>query len=151
MSRQSQLRFSTDRADAVAAIASIDSGRGWCNVVAVVTDDVPDLKVNFFGLWANRGAAMASYVSSPPLRGEPQPGSLGVLHSRGRLGLELINSLLGSESFKVLQDHSQRGLLLEIPPDTAPGSILEVMCTFSSALCDYEMTGSWRLDLYTRS
>ncbi len=150
MSLRSQLRFSSDRTEAIEAIESIASGRGWCNVVPDVVDDVPDLKVNFFGLWANQGASMASFITSPPRHGEPQPSSLGVLHSRGRLGIERITSLLGGAPFKVQQDHSQRGLLLEVPAGTPAGRVLDVMCTMTASLCDYEMTGNWRLDLYVR-
>ena len=151
MTLRRQLQFSTDRLEPREAITSIEDGRGWCNVVANVAEDVPDLKVNFFGLWANRGAAMATYVSTPPEKGNVQPGSLGVLHSRGRLGQELITSLLGHERFRVVQDHSQRGLLLEIPYATPAEDILDALCSFSSALCDYEWLGTWRLDLHVRS
>jgi len=150
VSVRSQLRFSSDRTEAVRAIESIASGRGWCNVVPEVVDDVPDLKVNFFGLWANQGAAMASFISSPSRHDEPQPGSLGVLHSRGRLGNERITSLLAGAPFTLQQDHPQRGLLLAVPAGTSAAQVLDVMCTMTASLCDFEMTGNWRLDLYTR-
>lgn len=150
MSARSQLHFSSDRAEAIEAIESIAAGRGWCNVVADVVDDVPDLKVNIFGLWVNRGAAVASFVSFPPRDGVAQPSTLGVLHSRGRLGIERINSLLAGAPFAVQQDHSQRGLLLSVPPLTPAAQVLDVMCTMTTALCDFETIGSWRLDLYTR-
>jgi hypothetical protein len=150
VSTRSELQFSDERGDAIRAVESIASGRGWCNVVPGVVDDVADLKVNVFGLWVNKGVAVASLVTSAPRHGEALASSLGVLHSRGRLSAERITMLLGGAPYSVRQNHSQRGLLLDVPADTPAAKVLEVMCTFTSSLCDYEMTGSWRLDLYLR-
>jgi len=150
VSTRSQLQFSTDLTRAVRAIDSIGSGRGWSNVVPEVTEDVEELKVSTFGLWMNHGVAVASFVTSPPRNGQAQPSSLGLLHARGRLGQKRIASLLGGAPFTVRQDHSQRGLLLEVPSDTSAAQVLDVMCALTASLCDYEMTGIWRLDLYVR-
>ena len=73
MSVRSELHFSSDRDGPVAAIDSISSGAGWCNVIPDVVDDVPDLQVNFLGLWSNRGVAMASFITLPERHGEPKP------------------------------------------------------------------------------
>ena len=150
VSTRSQFQFSNDRVEALRAVESIASGRGWCNVVPRVVDDVQDLRINFTGLWVNQGVAKASFVTSPPRHGEAQPSSLGVLHSRGRLGNERITTLLGGAPFTVRQDHTQRGLLLEVPADTPAAQVLDVMCTTTASLCDFELTGDWRLDLYAR-
>ncbi len=150
MTTNSELSFGADRGEALAAVESIADGRGWCNVVPHVVDDVPDLKVNFTGLWVSRGVPKASFVTVAPRAGVPQPSSLGVLHSRGRLGGERIRGLLEGAPFVARQDHNQRGLLLEVPVGTSAQQVLEVMSNFTSSLCDYEMTGSWRLDLYVR-
>lgn len=150
MTTRSQFEFSNDRSQALRAVESIASGRGWCNVVPGVVDDVEELKVNTFGLWMNHGVTVASFVTSPPRHGEVQPSSLGVLHSRGRLGSEQITSLLGGAPFTLRQDHNHRGLLLEVPADSPAPQVLEVMCSMTTSLCDYEMTGNWRLDLFVR-
>lgn len=151
VSLDSQLHFTDDRAAAVRAVESIGAGRGWCNVVADLVDEVPDLRVNYFGLWVNSGAAVASFVTSPDREGVAQPSTLGLLHSRGRLGRDRIAALTGGAAFEVEQDHSQRGLILRVPPLTPASVVLDVMCTMSSSLCDFEMTGGWRLDLYRRA
>jgi hypothetical protein len=145
-----RVRFSDERDDAVAALSSISSGRGWCNVVAEVVDDVPDLTVNVFGLWVNQGAAVASFVTSAPRDGVAQPSTLGLLHSRGRLGKDRISALIGDAPFAVRQDHNARGLLLSVSPDAPAAQVLDVMCDLTSALCDYPTTGRWRLDLFVR-
>ena len=150
MSTRSQLQFSDERTEAIRFIESISSGKGWCNVVPGVVEDVADLKVNVFGLWVNKGVAVASFVTSAPRHGEVLPSSLGVLHSRGRLGADRITILLGGALFTVRQNHSQRGLLLDVPADASAAKVLDVMCSMTASLCDFEMTGSWRLDLYVR-
>lgn len=150
VSTRSQLEFSTERTRAVREIEAIGSGKGWCNVVPEVREDVEELKVSTFGLWMNHGVTVASFVTSPPRHGEAQPSSLGLLHARGRLGRERIASLLEGASFPVRQDHSHRGLLLEVPPETSSELVLDVMCTLTSSLCDYELTGIWRLDRFNR-
>jgi hypothetical protein len=145
-----ELHFSENRDEAVRSVESIASGLGWCNVIPDVDDDVPDLQVNFLGLWSNRGVVMASYITKPERNGQAQPSSLGVLHSRGRLGRERIAQLLGGAPFRTRQDHSQRGLVLDVPVGTPAKLVLDVMCSFTSSLCDYDMTGTWRLDTYRR-
>lgn len=151
MSVRTRLNFTDERAAALDAMTSISSGRGWCNVVADVDDDVPDLKVNVLGLWINRGAAVATLVTSPARDGAPQPSTLGVLHSRGRLGRERIATLVGDMSCSVLQDHNQRGLLLSVDPETSLTKVLDVMCIMSMSLCDFDTNGGWRLDLFVRA
>jgi hypothetical protein len=150
LNTRSQLRFSTDRADALRAIESVASGKGWCNVVPAVSEDVKDLTMNGFGLWVSKGVTVASLVTAPPRHGVDQPSSLGLLHTRGRLGRDRIISLLGNAPFKVRQDHNQRGLLLDVPAYTPAGPILDVICSLTAELCDYELTGYWRLDLFIR-
>ena len=150
MNTRSQMQFSNDRTEALRAVGSIASGRGWCNVVPRVVDDMPDLKINFTGLWVNQGVAKASFVTASPRHDEAQSSSLGVLHSRGRLGSARISALLGGAPFTVRQDHAQRGLLLVVPADTPAALVLDVMCTTTTSLCDFELTGDWRLDLFVR-
>ena len=138
-------QFSTNRSDAVDAVASSTEARGWCNVTPIVEEDVSDLKVNYFGLWVNRGVPVASFVSAPRRKGIAQPSSLGLLHSGGRLGIERIASLLCGAPFGVQQDHSQRGLLLNVEPDASAQLIVDVMCHLTEALCDYTFRGEWQL------
>jgi hypothetical protein len=147
---KSQIRFSHDRWEGVAAIEKIAAGQGWCNAVPIAVDDVPDLKVNLLGLWLNSGVPVASYVTVAPRNGVAQPSSLGLLHSRGKLGRERVRELLGGAPFVVRQDLKERGLLLEVPVGTEASLVLDTMCTLTETLCEYEMTGDWRLDLFVR-
>ena len=146
----SHFEFGDDRAQAIRSLESIDSGKGWCNVVPCVDEDIPDIKINFTGIWVKRGVDEASFVTSPPRNGLAQPSSLGVLHLRGRLGRERIATLLGDAPFILRQDHSQRGLLFDVPVGTPASQVLDVMCSMTTSLCDFEMTGNWRMDLYVR-
>jgi len=93
---------------------------------------------------------VASFVTHPSRHGEAPPSSLGLLHTRGRLGRERIAALLAGAPMRVRQDHNQRGLLLEVATDVPSSLVIDVMCTLTSSLCDYELTGAWRLDLFVR-
>jgi hypothetical protein len=146
------LEFSDDDAPAVEAIDHIADGRGWCNLTPEVeADDVDVLTPSVFSLRVKRGAPIASLVTSPPRKGERRPATLGILHTRGRLGKERIDTLLGGAGYTIRQDHNQRGLLLEVPPEATPSSVLEVMCSALTKLCDYDRTGTWRLDVFERA
>jgi hypothetical protein len=150
MTTRSELSISGDRSQATAAIESIGAGRGWCNVVPDVAVDVKDLAPNVFSLWAKQGAPVASLVTAAPKKGVAQASTLGILHTRGRLGAERVASLLNGAPFTTRQDHTQRGLLLVVPDDAPAAQILEVMCSATAALCDYELTGTWHLSLFVR-
>jgi hypothetical protein len=145
-----QFFFDTDRDEAIEAIHSIGAGRGWCNVVPRVANEVPDISVKFTGMWVSHGATEATFVTFAPRNGVTKPSSLGILHTRGRLGKERITMMLADAPFVLRQDHSQRGVLLDVPVDAPASQVLEVMCSMTETLCDYEMTGGWRFDLYER-
>jgi hypothetical protein len=145
-----QFFFDTDRGEAIDAIDAVASGRGWCNVVPRVADDVPDISVKFTGMWVSHGATEATFVTFAPKKGVVQPSTLGILHTRGRLGKDRITTMLNGAPFVIRQDHANRGVLLEVPADAPAAQVLDVMCSMTEALCDCEMTGGWRFDLYQR-
>jgi len=148
MSEPRVLTFSEDRGAAVAAIDGVGEGRGWCNVAPVVEEEVADMKVNYFGLRLNKGVTVASFVTAAPRRGIAQPSTLGVLHSRSRLGKDRIAAMLSGAPFVTKQDHNTRGLLLEVPVATTSSEVLTVMCSLTEALCDYDFTGRWTLSQF---
>jgi hypothetical protein len=148
MTTPTLITFSSERSAAVAAIEAVADGRGWCNLSPDVEEEVADMKVNYFGLRLNKGVDVASYVTAPPRRGVAQPSTLGVLHSRSRLGRERIMLMLGGAPFVIRQDHNTRGLLLDVPVDTPAEQVLTVMCTLTESLCDYEFKGSWTLSRF---
>jgi len=142
------ITFADDRDAAIAALDAVGAGRGWCNIVPNVEEEVPDMKVNYFGFRLNKGVTIASFVTTPERRGTIQPSTLGVLHSRSRLGTERIQQLLAGAPFTVRQDHNTRGLLLSVPADASSALVLRVMCSFTEALCDYNFTGRWTMSQY---
>lgn len=114
----------------------------------LVEEEVPDMKVNYFGLWLNKGVTVASYVTAPPRKGVAQPSTLGVLHSRSRLGVERVTLMLAGAPFTIKQDHNTRGLLLNVPHSSPPSQVLNAMCSLTEALCDYDFTGSWEMAVF---
>jgi hypothetical protein len=145
-----QLMFSNERHDAIECLDAVASGKGWCNVIPGVTEDMPDLKMSGFGLWVSQGVSVATLVTAPARQGLEQASSLGLLHTRGRLGRARITELLSGAPFVIRQDHNQRGLLFDVAAGTPTALILDVMCSMSAELCEYELTGSWRMDVFLR-
>jgi hypothetical protein len=146
------LEFTDDDHEAVVAIDGLGDGRGWCNLTPQIdADDVEVLSPSVFSLRTKQGAPVASFVTSPPKRGERRPSSLGVLHTRGRLGRERIAQLLGGAPFALRQDHQTRGLLFDVPPDATAATVLTTMCRLLEALCAYDRTGRWRMEIYERA
>jgi hypothetical protein len=148
MTTPTLITFSTERSAAIGAIDAVAEGRGWCNLSPDVEEEVADMKVNYFGLRLNKGVDVASYVTAPPRRGVAQPSTLGLLHSRSRLGRERILLMLGGAPFVIRQDHNTRGLLLEVPVDSPAEQVLTVMCTLTESLCDFQFKGSWTLSQF---
>jgi hypothetical protein len=147
-----QVDFTEELAEPLAALDAVAAGRGWCNLTPeIVADDVEVLSVNVFQLRAKRGAPVATFVTAPSRKGDPQPSTLGVLHTRGKLGMERIDRILDGAPFGVRQDHMQRGLLLEVPVETSSSLVLTSMRALLTALCDYEPTGRWRMDVFERA
>jgi len=40
---------------------------------------------------------------------------------------------------------------LEVPPETTSTTLLDVMRSVLSRLCDYDRTGKWRLEVFERA
>ena len=95
-------------------------------------------------------APVATLVTAAARQGVAQPSTLGVLHSRGRVGIEKINELLTGAPFVLRQNHRTRGLLFDVPVSAPSSQILGVMCAMTSAFCDYSVTGEYRLELFVR-
>ena len=152
MTSHRQLEFADEQAGAIEAIAGISGGRGWCNLTPEIdATDVEVLSVSVFSLRTKHGSPVATLVTSPPRKGVPRAGTLGVLHTRGRIGTQRIQSMLNGAAFPIRQDHTQRGLLLEVPGEAEPATVLGVMTSLLAGLCEYRRTGNWRLDVFERS
>lgn len=151
MTRHRIIEFQDEPHEAIESLEAIGEGRGWCNLTPEVRpDDVVVLAPSVFSLRTRRGAPVATYVTEPPRRGTVPPATVGVLHTRGRLGTEQIHKLLDGVPLRVRQDHQARGLLLEVPPEVPAATVLATMRRLLEELCDYDRTGKWRLEVYER-
>lgn len=148
MSTPTSLVLTEDRGPVLAELASIAGGVGWCNVSPRVVEDVDPVRVNVFGLWANRGTPIATYLTNAPKKGEPVASTIGVLHTRGRLKPDYLRDLVAGTPLRVVQNHAQRGLLLEAPADLDVGVVLDVMCRAARELCEHTLAGGFVVTLY---
>jgi hypothetical protein len=139
-----------DRGPVLAELSSIGEGMGWCNLSPRVVEDVNPVRVNVFGLWANRGTPLATFLTYAPHRDEAVPSTLGVLHTRGRLTPDYVRGLIGDSPLRVVQNHPQRGLLLEAPVDVDVGVVLDVMCRAVRDLCEYTLVEGFVVTVFHR-
>ncbi|HEV2427176.1 MAG TPA: hypothetical protein VGS61_03015 [Acidimicrobiales bacterium] len=150
MTSSTRLFIGEDRDPAIDEVASIGGGRGWCNLSPRVVEDVSPVRVNVFGLWANRGTPIATYLTNAPRAGEAVPSTIGVLHTRGRLPADYVTSLIADSPLRVAQNHTQRGLLLEAPADVDPSIVLDRMCRVVRDLCEYTLAEGFFLEVFRR-
>ncbi len=148
MSTRTSLVLNDERGPVLAELASVGSGAGWCNLSPRVVEDVEPIRVNVFGLWANRGTPVATYLTNAPRKGEPAPSTIGVLHTRGRLKADYLRDLVAGTPLRVVQNHAQRGLLLEAPVDLDVGVVLDVMCRAARELCQHTLAGGYVVTLF---
>ncbi len=125
---------------------------GWVNLLPGIADDrIPEPRAHgplasLFG--SNRsGVTMATWM--PPSHRRPGACTVGLMHPPGRAVPALRQA--GApvpEGWRVRQDHVRRGLLLEVPADVAPATVVAWAVAAGTALCTEEMTGRWRADVY---
>jgi len=134
-----------------AALRSLEVVEGWINVTPGVPSDqvIEDASV-FSWLLGSRqiSAPMATWMPAPP--GSRGAGTLGILHSRGRLHREGIASLVSiPSSWRNLQDHARRGLLFEVL-ETTPTQMAEVMVAAVEELATVSTTGRYLAEVFRR-
>jgi len=82
------ITFSDDRRPHSRPSARLATDEGGVNVSPNVEEEVPDMKVNYFGLRVNKGVTVATFVTTASLTGASRSlPPLGALHSRSRLAV----------------------------------------------------------------
>jgi hypothetical protein len=137
----------------IAILTDVDRRDGWVNLTPGVPADI-DLDedrslVSFLAGSSRVEAPLATWM--PAQRGSGKPGTLGVLHRRGRLhraGLAGLASI--PSSWRCRQDHARRGLLFEVV-STTPSELAETMVAVVEELTTLPTTGRYLAELFTRS
>lgn len=137
-------------------MADLAGGSGWLTLDPAIDERFPPPEQSLFGrLISGRGPAVprANWVPADLDRRRPEPVSVGILHGTGAKAVErLAGKEVGvPDRWRVVNDHSKRGLVLWVPIDIAHEEVLRWTCRASRALTRIPLTGRWRAAVHRRS
>ncbi|HEX4903507.1 MAG TPA: hypothetical protein VFV42_11895 [Acidimicrobiales bacterium] len=150
------LEFDPDAAGAVlAAMAGLADGGGWLTLDPAIDERFPAPEQSTFGrLVSGRGPAVprATWVPADTTRRRPEPVSVGILHATGAGATARLEEkgCPVPERWRVVSDHSKRGLVAWVPIDVPHADVLTWTLAASRALTRIPLTGRWRAAVHRR-
>lgn len=144
--------FASTRDAVVARMAELAADRsGWANFVPGIPDDVYVPRQGFLRFFGARGpeALMATWV---PGEQGAEPTTVGVQHAAGhRMVPALAEAGLAlPDGWRVLQDHSWRGLVVAVPDDADLDHLVGWLLAATEQAATFPLTGSWKAAFYSR-
>lgn len=135
--------------EVVAAMTELAGGGGWLTIDPAIDERFPPPTPSLFGrLVSGRGPAVprATWVPADVDRRRPEPVSVGILHGTGAdaVGRLAEKQIAVPERWRVVNDHSKRGLVLWVPIDIDHLEVLRWTCSASRALTRIPLAGGWR-------
>lgn len=145
-----------DREGVVERIRTIAADRsGWVNFVPGVPDDVPVPRQGLLRFFGARGpeALMATWVPGEVKRDVAEPTTVGIQHAAGhRVRADLAAAGLPvPDGWRVLQDHSWRGLVVVVPDGADPDEVVGWLLAATEEVATFPLTGRWTAVFYSRS
>jgi hypothetical protein len=150
------LEFDPEAPDEVLAVmADLAGGTGWLTLDPAIDDRFPAPEQTTFGrLVSGRGPAVprATWVPADVERRRPEPMSVGILHGTGAdaVGRLAEKGIDLPDRWRVVADHSKRGLVAWVPIDIPLDQVLAWTLTASRALTRVPLTGRWRAAVHRR-
>jgi len=150
------IEFEPDAPEAVLAVMrELEGGGGWLTLDPAIDERFPPPTQSTLGrLVSGRGPVVprATWVPADTNRRRPEPVSVGILHATGAKAVERLadNDIVIPERWKIVADHSKRGLVAWVPIDIAHADVLAWTLTASRALTRIPLTGRWRAAVHRR-
>lgn len=150
------VEFDTGDEDAVVRIMDeLADGSGWLTVDPAIDERFPPPTQTAFGrLLSGRGPAVprGTWVPADVDRRRPEPVSVGILHGTGSKAVERLadKGVTVPERWRVVNDHSKRGVVLYVPIDVLHADVLRWTCAATRALTRIPLTGRWRVAVHRR-
>lgn len=153
------LEFDPEAADAVLAVmaelAASPGGSGWLTLDPAIDERFPPPEQSTLGrLVSGRGPAVprATWVPADVDRRRPEPVSVGILHATGAGATERLveKGCPVPERWRVVNDHSKRGLVAWVPVDVPNDEVLSWTLAAALALTRIPLTGRWRAAVHRR-
>lgn len=144
-----------DPGEVLAAMADLAGGAGWLTLDPAIDDRFPAPEQNLFGkIVSGRGPAVprATWVPADVERRRPEPMSIGILHGTGADAIARLaeKDIVLPDRWRVVADHSKRGLVAWVPIDIPLDQVLAWTLTASRALTRVPLTGRWRAAVHRR-
>lgn len=153
------VEFEPDEPGAVLAVmaelAAVPAGGGWLTLDPAIDERFPPPDQSTFGrLVSGRGPVVprVSWVPADTARRSPEPVSVGILHATGA-GAATRLAEKGTpvpERWRVVADHSKRGLVAWVPVDVPHAEVLAWVLVAGRALTRIPLTGRWRAAVHRR-
>lgn len=136
-------------------MAELSDGSGWLTLDPAIDERFPPPVPSVLGrLVSGRGPAVprATWVPAQMNRRRPEPVSVGILHGTGANAVERLadKELALPERWRVVADHSKRGLVAWVPIDIPHGEVLAWTLAAARALTRIPLTGRWRAAVHRR-
>jgi len=132
------------------------AGAGWINLEpGYDSEDAPPPRSLLGQAFSARGPDIPLCTWVPPQarrRGWTEPATVGVHHGAGAKAVEKLRArgVDVPAGWRVMQDHSRRGLVLAVPDDAGatPAAIVEWLIEAGTALCPIQLSGWWRAAIH---
>lgn len=144
------LEFDPDAPEAVLEVmAELADGNGWITLDPAIDERFPPPTQSVLGrLVSGRGPAVprATWVPADTRRRRPEPMSIGILHATGSKAVERLadKEVEVPERWRVVSDHSKRGLVAWVPIDIPHAEVLAWTLAAARALTRIPLAGRWR-------
>ncbi len=129
------------------------AGKGWINVLPEIPEDVPVPPTpTAFAVFSKRGplVPLATWTAPTTSGRHPEPAQVGVHHGLGRSAARFLADTPAAipSTWRTVQDHARRGLVIAVPPDAAPMMVAEWIFTMLSELCIPPRTQCYEMFVY---
>ncbi len=151
-----EVEFRASNRDAVVArMAELAASRsGWVNFVPGVPDDVYVPRQGLLRFFGARGpeALMATWVPGEQTRSGTEPTTVGIQHAAGR---RVVADLAAAglpvpAEWRVMQDHSWRGLVVAVPDDADLDHLVGWLLAATEQVATFPLTGWWKAAFYSK-
>lgn len=139
----------------VAVMEELSGGGGWLTLDPSFDSDFPPPQQSTLGrMISGRGPAVprANWVPAEVDRRRPEPVSVGILHATGAKAADRLADkyVAVPDRWRVVADHSKRGLVLWVPIDEPHSDVLTWTCRATRALTRVPLTEQWRVAVHRR-
>lgn len=139
----------------VEVMEELSDGSGWLTLDPAFDERFPPPQQSTFGrLVSGRGPPVprANWVPADLTRRRPEPVSIGILHGTGAgaVGRLAEKGIDVPDRWRVVSDHSKRGLVAWVPIDIPHLDVLRWTCSAARALTRIPLTQNWRVAIHRR-